>query len=66
MLGIREGSIDAEGRVLGSVVVVGVRLMLGLMLGKDVGSTDTDGTILGENEGNELVEGIALGPLLGN
>ena len=56
MLGIREGSIDAEGRVL----------ILGLILGKDVGSTDTDGTILGENKGDELVDGIALGPLLGN
>jgi hypothetical protein len=48
-LGIKDGSIDAEGKLLGSNV--GVRLLVGPMLGVAAGSTEVDGFIEGVPDG---------------
>eukprot|EP00978_Attheya_sp_CCMP212_P045132 scaffold334594_cov37-Attheya_sp.AAC.1 len=59
ILALKDGSIDAEGNVLGSGV--GVRLKLGPMLGVDAGSTEIDGFVEGVLDGSTLCVRTSLG-----
>ena len=69
ILGLKDGAIDIEGKMLGSVV--GVKLLLGLILGAEKGSIemdgdpDTVGNTLGIKDGSIDAEGKLLGSNVG-
>eukprot|EP00978_Attheya_sp_CCMP212_P013487 scaffold33915_cov72-Attheya_sp.AAC.3 len=54
ILDVKDGAMDSDGNPLGSVVGVGLLLLLGPMLGAEEGSMDIDGTD----------EGLIDGPIL--